>query len=116
MKGETFTDTQIVKIRKDLDSGKKANDVAPENGVAKASLYNWRKKYSGMGTSELTEMNALKEENLRLKHMYTELALDYRLAKEIRRSESSLDTLEDLVISSEACSSTFSMIKDLNDT
>ncbi|QRR00154.1 transposase [Dyadobacter sandarakinus] len=83
MKGKTFTETQIVKIVKDLDSGKQANDVARENGVSKATLYNWRKKYSGMGTSELAELKAFKEENRRLKHMYAELALDHRHAKEI---------------------------------
>ncbi|WP_374759008.1 transposase [Dyadobacter chenwenxiniae] len=64
--GETFTETQIVKILKDLDSGKQANDVARENGVSKSTLYNWRKKYSGMGASELSELKALKEENRRL--------------------------------------------------
>ncbi|SKB42793.1 transposase [Dyadobacter psychrophilus] len=83
MKRNTFTETHIVKILKDLDSGKQANDVARENGVSKATLYNWRKKYSGMGASELSELKALKEENRRLKHMYAELALDHRLAKEI---------------------------------
>ena len=83
MKRNTFTETQIVKILKDLDSGKLAADVARENGVSKATLYNWRKKYGGMGASELSELKALKEENRRLKHMYAELALDHRLAKEI---------------------------------
>lgn len=43
MKRNTFTETQIVKILKDLDSGKLAADVACENGVSKATLYNWRK-------------------------------------------------------------------------
>ena len=83
MKRNTFTETQIVKILKELDSGKQANDVARENSISKATLYNWRRKYSGMGASELAELKALKEENRRLKHMYAELALDHRLAKEI---------------------------------
>ncbi|MCF2494265.1 transposase [Dyadobacter chenhuakuii] len=83
MKRNTFTETQIVKFLKDLDSGKQGNDGAQENGVSKASFYNWRKKYSGMGASELSELKALKEENRRLKHMYAELALDHRLAKDI---------------------------------
>ena len=83
MKAKTFTESQIVKILKDLDSGKLAADVARENGVSKATLYNWRKKYGGMGASELSELKALKEENRRLKHMYAELALHHRFAKEI---------------------------------
>lgn len=49
MKGKTFTENQIVRILKELDSGRQATDVARENGISKATLYNWRKKYSGMG-------------------------------------------------------------------
>ncbi|MDQ6482645.1 transposase [Dyadobacter sp. LHD-138] len=41
MKAKTFTESQIVKILKYLDSGKLAADVARENGVSKATLYNW---------------------------------------------------------------------------
>jgi putative transposase len=83
MKGTKFTETQIVKILKDLDTGKPALEIAREHGISKATLYNWRKKYNGMGASELSKLKALKEENRRLKNMYAELALDYRLAKEI---------------------------------
>jgi putative transposase len=83
MKGTKFTETLIVKILKDLDTGKPALEIAREHGISKATLYIWRKKYNGMGASELSELKALKEENRRLNHMYAELALDHRLAKEI---------------------------------
>lgn len=83
MKGTKFTEIQIVKILKDLDTGKPALEIAREHGISKATLYNWRKKYNGMGASELSELKALKEENRRLKYMYAELALDHKLAKEI---------------------------------
>ncbi|WP_374759007.1 transposase [Dyadobacter chenwenxiniae] len=43
-----------------------AKDVARENGVSKATLYNWRKKYSGIGASKLSDLKALNEENRRL--------------------------------------------------
>ena len=66
MKGTKFTETQIVKILKDLDTGKPALEIAREHGISKATLYNWRKKYNGMGASELSELKALKEENRRL--------------------------------------------------
>ena len=66
MKGTKFTETQIVKILKDLDIRKPALEIAREHGISKATLYNWRKKYNGMGASELSELKALKEENRRL--------------------------------------------------
>jgi hypothetical protein len=46
-----------------------------------ATLNNWRKKYSSVGASELSELKAMKQENSRLKHVYAELAHDHRLQK-----------------------------------
>lgn len=58
-------------------------DVCRENGISKATLYNWRKKYSGMEASHLKELKGLQDENRRLKQMYAELMLDHQLAKHI---------------------------------
>ncbi|WP_084600055.1 transposase [Dyadobacter beijingensis] len=54
-----------------------------EYGISKATLFNWRKKYSGMEAAQLKELKALKDENRRLKQMFAELSLDYKLAKDI---------------------------------
>lgn len=35
-------------------------------GVSEAMFYNWKKKYSGLGVSELRELRQLKEENSRV--------------------------------------------------
>lgn len=65
------------------------------------------KKYGGMGASELSELKALKEENRRLKHMYAELALDHRLAKEIIEKKTvrraALKPARKRVIASDVC-------------
>ena len=58
-------------------------DVCREYGISKATLFNWRKKYSGMEATQLKELKALQDENRRLKQMYAELSLDYKLAKDI---------------------------------
>ena len=54
-----------------------------EYGISKATLYNWRKKYSGMESSHIRELKALQDENRRLKQMYAELMLDHQVAKYI---------------------------------
>lgn len=54
-----------------------------DHGVSKAAFYKWRERYGGMNSDELKKMKSLEEENRRLKHMYAELALDLKLAKEI---------------------------------
>ncbi|WP_266362041.1 transposase [Tellurirhabdus rosea] len=83
MKKKTFTEPQIVAILKQYEGGREAMDVCREYGISKATLFNWRRKYSGMESTHLKELKALQDENRRLKQMYAELSLDYKLAKEI---------------------------------
>jgi putative transposase len=83
MKKKRFSPEQIANILKEYDNGKNVPDIIREYGVSKAAFYKWRERYGGMNSDELKRMKALEEENRRLKHMYAELALDLKLAKEI---------------------------------
>lgn len=83
MKKQRLSETQIVSILKQYEGGREALDVCREYGISKATLYSWRKKYSGMESSHLKELKSLQDENRRLKQMYTELMLDHQLAKAI---------------------------------
>ena len=83
MKKQKFTETQILQAIKQYEGGRDALDVSREYGISKATLFNWRKKYSGMESSQIKEMKDLKDENRRLKQMYAELSLDHQLAKAI---------------------------------
>ena len=83
MKKKIFTESQILSILKHYEGGRTAEDLSREHGISRATLYNWKKKYSGMSGTEVKKLKELQEENRRLKHMYAELSLDYKLAKEI---------------------------------
>jgi len=83
MKKRNFSETQIVSVLKQYEGGRDALDVCREYGISKATLYNWRKKYSGMEGFQVKELKALQDENRRLKQMYAELMLDHQLAKTI---------------------------------
>ena len=61
----------------------KHQDIARDNGVSKATIYNWKAKYGGMEMNELKRMKELEEENRKLKHMYADLALDNKMLKEV---------------------------------
>jgi putative transposase len=52
-------------------------------GVSEATFYNWKKKYGGIGVSELREFGQLKEENARLKQMVADLSLDKQMLQDI---------------------------------
>ncbi|MDA9251431.1 transposase [Alphaproteobacteria bacterium] len=46
------------------------------------TYYAWRKKFGGMGRSQLSEMKSLQKENDRLKKILAELELDKLILKE----------------------------------
>ena len=83
MKNTRFTESQIIKVLKENEQGRRVEDICRELGIHKATFYNWRKKYSGMDTSQLRELKELKEENRRLKQMYADLSLDNAMLKDV---------------------------------
>lgn len=83
MKNTRFTESQIMKALKENEQGRKVEDICRELGVHKGTFYNWRRKYSGMETSQLKELKELKEENRRLKQMYADLSLDNAMLKDV---------------------------------
>jgi len=83
MKKKRFSPEHIANILKEFDNGKSVEEIIRTHGVSKAAFYKWRQRYGGMNSDELRKMKTLEEENRRLKHMYAELALDLKLAKEI---------------------------------
>lgn len=50
--------------------------------MSDATYYNWRKRYGGMGRSQLSELKGLEKENARLKRIVAELELDKLILKE----------------------------------
>ncbi len=83
MKKSIISETQIVKAIKEYEGGRELGDLCRELGIHKSTFYNWRKKYSGMESQDLTRLKALEEENRKLKHMYADLALDHSLLKDV---------------------------------
>jgi putative transposase len=83
MKRKRFSPQQIATILKEYDNGKSIQEIIREYGVSKAAFYKWRERYGGLNSEELKRLKALEEENRRLKHMYAELALDLKVAKDI---------------------------------
>lgn len=83
MKRKNHSESEMVSAVKTLESGTNADLVARDHGISKATLYNWKSKYSGMDVSQVKRLKELEEENRRLKQMYADLALDNRILKEV---------------------------------
>lgn len=52
-------------------------------GISEATFYNWKKKYGGLGVTELRELRQLKDENARLKQMVANLSLDKQMLQDV---------------------------------
>jgi putative transposase len=52
-------------------------------GVSEQSFYRWKRKYDGMGVTELSRLRQLEEENRKLKKLVADLALDKHILQEV---------------------------------
>ena len=66
----------MIAALKQMEAGRKAEDVAREVGVSKHTIYAWKAKYGGMSVSEAQEAKQLREENTRLRKLVADLSLD----------------------------------------
>ena len=83
MKKKIHSESEMVKAVQQLESGVDAETIGREHGISRATLYNWKSKYSGMEVSQVRRLKELEEENRKLKQMYADLALDNRILKEV---------------------------------
>ncbi len=59
MKAGRFSESQIVAILKQQDSGQTVAQITREHGVSDATFYNWKAKYGGMQISEVKRLKDL---------------------------------------------------------
>jgi putative transposase len=82
MKTSRFSDSQILAILNQAESGVPVPELCREHGMSSASFYKWRAKYGGMDASLMARMKELEEENRRLKKMYAEERLKSEIIQE----------------------------------
>lgn len=87
MKTSKFTEAQIAFALKQAELGTKVEEVCRKLGISEATFYNWKKKkkkkYGGVGPSELRGMRQLEEENMKLKRLVADLNLDKAMLQDV---------------------------------
>ncbi len=83
MKKSKFSETQIVSILNQAESGVPIPELCREHGISKSAFYKWRAKYGGMDASALKRLKELEEENRKLKEMYADISLKHKALQEI---------------------------------
>ncbi len=83
MKKSRYSETQIIKVLKEVEAGRQVKDVCREYGISDATYYNWKSKYGGMEASDVKRLKSLEDENQKLKQMYADLSLDHKILKDV---------------------------------
>ena len=83
MKTTKFTEEQIAFALKQAETGTKVAEVCRKMGISDATFYNWKKKYGGLGVSELRRLKQLEEENRQLKKLVADLSLDKQMLQDV---------------------------------
>lgn len=86
MARKRYSDEDILRLLRQIElslsSGSDVATACRTAGVSDATYYTWRKRFGGMGRSEMANLKALQKENDRLKKIVAELELDKLILKE----------------------------------
>jgi putative transposase len=87
MKKSKFTEAQIIFAIKQSETGVAVAEVCRKMGISEATYYNWKKKYGGLGVSELRRLRQLEEENNKLKQIVADLSLDKQMLQDVLKKK-----------------------------
>lgn len=85
MKRKVHSESEMVKAVQRLERGIDAETIAREHGISKATLYNWKSKYSGM---EVSISRACKMMDIHRSYFYYESVKDDTAVEEAIRKAS----------------------------
>jgi len=83
MKKTKFTEEQIAFALRQAEAGTLVGEICRKMGISEATFYNWKKKYGGLGVSELRHLKQLEEENRKLKQLVADLSLDKKMLQDV---------------------------------
>ncbi len=84
MKQKRFTEEQIAFALKQIEEKLiSVPELSRKMGVSQQTIYKWRKRYAGMGVSEVRKLKALEEENRQLKRLVADLSLDKHMLQDV---------------------------------
>ena len=63
MKKSKFTEEQFAFALRQAETGTRVAEVCRKLGISEQTFYRWKKKYGGLGVSELRRLKQLEEEN-----------------------------------------------------
>ena len=87
MRKSKFSEEQIAMALRQGEAGTPVEEICRKLGISDATYFRWKKKYGGLGISELRELRQLREENRKLKGLVADLTLDKTVLQEALRKK-----------------------------
>lgn len=87
MKKSKFTEAQVAFALKQSETGVRVSEICRKMGISEPTFYNWKKKYAGVGISELRRLRQLEEENSNLKQLVADLSLDKQMLQDVLKKK-----------------------------
>lgn len=78
-----FSEEQIAFALRQAETGTSVQEVIRKMGISEQTFYNWKRKYGGLGVSELRKLKQLEEENRKLKQLVADLSLDKKMLQDV---------------------------------
>ena len=70
MRKSKFSESQIVGMPKEAESGVPVADLLRQHGISRTTFFKWRSQYAGASVADVKRLRELEGENAKLKRMY----------------------------------------------
>jgi putative transposase len=77
----------MVLALRQAEAGTPVGEVCRKLEITEATFYRWKRKFAGLGVTELRELRQLRDENRRLKRLVADLTLDKQILQESLRKK-----------------------------
>ncbi len=81
------TEEPIIRALREAEGGQKVGDICRERGVSQQAFYSWKRRFAGLGLTELREWRQWREENRKLKTLVADLTLDKHILQEVLKKK-----------------------------
>ena len=81
MPRKEHSEEEIVRTLRQAEGGQRVSEICREMGVSQQAFYSWKRRYAGLGLSELRELRQLRDR--KLKTLVADLTLDKHILQDV---------------------------------